>query len=226
MVHSGAGMRGPVAEAAEKFTADTGVKVDISYSGSNMLLGQIDLTHRGDVYIPGDADYVEMARGKSLVTYDRPICRFVPVIMVARGNPEQIKGLADLARPKLRLGVGDREACAVGRVTERLMIKNDVDPQKIAANVVLTTPTVNELALKIKLHTVDAAIVWDSIAAQYPQDGEAIAIPPEHNIAPVVAGATLTCSSNPAAARAFLDFLASRQGRDIFAKHHYTVDTP
>jgi len=103
LIHCGAGMRRPIAELAREFADRTGVQVKANYAGSNVLLGQIELSRTGDVYIPGDADYVEMARKKGLVTFHRPLCYFVPVIMVAKGNPLGIRSLADLARPGVRV---------------------------------------------------------------------------------------------------------------------------
>lgn len=226
MAHCGAGMRQPVQELGVEFTGKTGVKVEGNYAGSNVLLGQIELTRKGDVYMPGDADYIEMARKKWLVTYDRPVCWFVPVIMVQKGNPKGINSLADLTKPGLRVGLGDAKACAVGRLMAPLFKKNGIDAAAVDKNVVLRTPTVNELGLKIKLGTVDAVIVWSSIAAQYPRDSAVVKIPVDKNIIPLVAAATLTTADNPTAARAFVDFMSSPRGKQILKAHQYVVEMP
>jgi len=90
--------------------------------------------------------------------------------------------------------------------------------------VVLRTPTVNELGLKIKLGTVDAVIVWSSTAAQDPASSETVAIPSAANLIPTVAAATLTTARNPPAARAFVELLRSRRGGSVLARHHYVVE--
>ena len=227
-IRVGAGMRKPIDQLAKEFTAKTGVAVRADYSGSNVLLTTLDTTRRGDVYMPGDADYVEMARAKDLVTYDRPICYFVPVIMVRKAyeDADKIRTLADLARPKLRVGLGDPEAAAVGRLVGELFRRNGVDAAAVAKNLKLQTTTVNELGLHIKLGALDAAIVWSSIAAQYSDDADVVTIPADKNVIPIVAAATLTVSENPVAARAFVDFLASERGQAVLTKHQYVVERP
>jgi len=226
LVHCAAGMRLPIRRLAEEFQRDHGVRVNMTYAGSNMLLGQIDLNRRGDVYIAGDADYVRMAQEKGLVQSRRTICTFTPVIMVGKGNPHGIRALSDLTRPGIRIGQGDEKAAAVGRLTPRLLDLNGVDRKTWNRNVVLSTPTVNELGLKVKLGTIDAAVVWRCIARKYPMDSTIVEIDPERVIRPEVAGAVLTTAENPAAAAAFLAFLASEQGRKTLEQYGYTVMNP
>jgi len=226
LVHCGAGLRKPVAKLAAEFAEDTGVEIQTNYTGSNLLLGQIDLTRKGDVYIPGDADYVEMARAKGLVASSKAMCYFVPVIMVARGNPKGVRTLADLAKPGLRLGLGDEKACAVGRLTSEILTRAGVDAAGVKKNLVLSTPTVNELGLKIKLGTIDATVVWSSTAAQYAGASETVAIPARQNIIPTVPVAVLTTSKNPTAAARFAEFLRSNRSREVFAEFHFVVEKP
>jgi molybdate transport system substrate-binding protein len=225
-VHCAAGMRKSISVLARDFTDTTGVPVNLALGGSNVLLGQIALNRKGDLYIAGDADYVAMAADKGLVASRRTICHFVPVIMVAQGNPKNIAALADLVRPGLRIAQGDERAAAVGRLTPKLLALNEVDPNDWQRNVVTSSPTVNELGLAIKLGTADAAIVWDVVARDYLDAAASIAIPPEKNICPAVEGAVLTFAKNPEGAKAFLDFLASEHGRAVLSEHGYRVDKP
>ena len=52
-VYCAGGVKEPVSEIAKKFEADTGVKVELTFANSGQLLGQIETTKIGDVYIPG-----------------------------------------------------------------------------------------------------------------------------------------------------------------------------
>jgi len=222
-VHCAAGMRLPISALAKEFQARRGVRVNLTYGGSNIMLGQIELTRKGDVYISGDADYIDMADKKGLVRSQKAICYFVPVIMVKKGNPKALRTLADLTRAGVRIGQGDPKAAAVGRLTPKILDLNGVDPAAWQKNVKLQTPTVNELGLKIKLGTIDAAVVWRCIAAKYPKDADIVELDPKKNICPTVAGAVLSFSKNPAAAAAFLDFLTSKRGRQVLIENGYTV---
>ena len=226
LVYCAGGMRPPIAKLAEEFQAQHGARINLTYGGANILLGQIELARKGDVYIPGDADYLGMAARKGLVKSQKPISYFVPVLIVQKGNPKGLKTLADLTRPDVRIGQGDLKACAVGRLMHRLLEMNGVDPAAWQKNVKLTTPMVNGVALKVKLRMIDGGVVWRCIAARYSEDSTIVELDPQKNICPVVAGAVLSFSKNPAAAAAFLDFLASERGRQVLTENGYTVTKP
>ncbi len=226
LLYCGAGIREPVAEAIGEFEEAHGVSVQADYAGSNVLLSRIKLRRRGDLYIPGDMHYVRQAEEDGLIASSKDACYFVPVILVVNGNPKQIGELADLARPGVRLGLGDPEACAIGRTTADLLEKNGVDAAKIEPNVVFRSMTVNELGLQIKAGKLDATIVWDAIARQYPDDGQIVEIPPENNIISTVPVAVLNSSAQPELAGKFQAFIASEHGREIFARHGYSTELP
>ncbi|MFQ5810218.1 MAG: molybdate ABC transporter substrate-binding protein [Armatimonadota bacterium] len=225
-VYCAAGIREPVAEVIEQFQEAHGVTVQTDYAGSNVLLTRLKTLRRGDIYMPGDRHYVQQADEEGLVASSADICYFVPVILVVKGNPKQIAELADLARPGLRSGLGNAEACAIGRTTAKLLEKNNVDPEEIKDNVVLTSITVNDLGLQIKAGKLDATIVWDAIARQYPDDGEIVAIPPESNLISTVPAAVLTTSEHPELAETFQEFITSDIGREAFVRHGYTTELP
>jgi molybdate transport system substrate-binding protein len=226
LLYCGAGIRPPVSETVAEFERRQGVKIECDYAGSEVLLSRIKLTGRGDLYMPGDVHYVEQAEREGLVDSKRTVCCFVPVIMVQKGNPKGIRALADLTRPGIKLGLGDPEACAVGRQSTKIFQKNGIPPEAIEPNVAFRAMTVNDLGNHIELCTLDAAIVWDAVAACYPDHGEIIPIPPEQNIVSTVAVGTLKSTANPKLAAAFVEFITSDDGKAIFRKHHYSIAPP
>lgn len=50
-VYSGAGLKKPMDEIAQKFEKENNVKVEYSYAGSAQLIAQIETSHKGDVFI-------------------------------------------------------------------------------------------------------------------------------------------------------------------------------
>jgi molybdate transport system substrate-binding protein len=178
------------------------------------------------VYIAGDAEYVALAAKDGLVASRGRICYFRPVIMTKKGNPHGIKTLGDLVLPNLKIGQGDPKAAAVGRIMPKLLELNGVDAEAWKKNVVLETATVNDLAVAIKLGTLDAVVVWDAIASGYTDVSDAIAIAPEKNICPEVESAVLTFAGNKSGAEAFVEFMSSDKGREICRKNGYGVDNP
>jgi len=224
LLFCGAGLRPPVAEAVERFHEKHGTTIECDYAGTGVLIARIKLSGKGDLYLPGDVHYVNLAAEQGLVRSQQTVCYFVPVIMVRKGNPKSIRSLQDLTREGIKLGLGDPKACAVGRTASKIFEKNGIDEQQLA--VAYRSGTVNELGNHVKLGTLDAAIVWDAVAAQFGDDVEPVAIPVEQNEISTVAVGVLGSSEDPRTAAAFVAFLTSPEGRAVFRKHHYTVESP
>jgi molybdate transport system substrate-binding protein len=107
LVFAGSASQPPLEEAAAAFTKKTGIPVILHLGGSGTMLSQLRLTGRGDLYIPGSPDFLELARAQNLVEGDATILAYlVPAIIVAKGNPLGIHGLDDLARPGFGGGAG------------------------------------------------------------------------------------------------------------------------
>jgi molybdate transport system substrate-binding protein len=225
-VYCGAGIRPPVEEAAEQFCGERGINVQCDYAGSELLLSRIKLSGVGDVYIPGDASYVDQAEEQGLVVRREPLCDFVPVILVQRGNPRNIRAVQDLFQPGVTVGLGDPEACAIGRKATRILRNNGIDQDVENRQVTFRALTVNELGDKVKLGALDAVIVWDATAAYYADSTEVVPIAEAANVISTVTAAVLSSSAQRDLGNGFVDFLVSQQGREIFAKHHYTLSSP
>jgi molybdate transport system substrate-binding protein len=225
-VYAGAALMPALHELIQAFTAKTGITVETDYGGSGMLISRMRLARRGDIFMPGDIWYVETAEKEGLVSSKTTICYFVPVILVPKGNPKGIRGLADLAKPGVRLGLGNPDACTIGKTCQEIFAKNRMDKAAIEKNVVFSSVTVNELGLQIKTGKLDATIVWDAIAATYADCGEVIAIPSAENIIPQVSAAVLKSSADPARAEEFVKFIRGPEGQAILRKHQYRTEAP
>src|SRR5262245_19063449 len=67
VVSCAAGLRKPFEEAARDYERDYGVKVLPDFRGSDTLLAGIRTSRRGDLYIPADSDYIDLARKEDLL---------------------------------------------------------------------------------------------------------------------------------------------------------------
>ena len=226
LLFSGAGLQPPVEELLSDFTAAEGVTVTVDYAGSEVLFSKIKVGARGDLYLPGDRRYVDTAEDAGLVASRTSVCWFVPTILVQTGNPKAIRGLGDLLRPEVRLGLGDPRACAIGRISRELLQKNGVAWEAVKPSVRFQSVTVNELAVHVRTGSLDAAIVWDAVAHQYAQHTDTIEIPTESNILSTVDLAVLKTSRHKELAQRFADFVNSPHGRDILRRHGYRVEAP
>ena len=220
VVYCGAGLKPPVAEIIDTFEKRENVNVEAIYTGSGLLLAQITLVRKGDVYVPGDQFFMKQAEDKGYITRQVNAAWWIPVIAVQKGNPKRITGLADLAREDVKVGLGEAKCCAIGRssatMLERAGLADKVKPRVTAA-------TVNELGNYLKLRTLDAAILWDAVAKFYPQEVDAIPIDPAVREVCSVPVGVLQFTRHPALADAFLKLITSDEGKAIFRKHGYTV---
>jgi len=224
LLYCGAGIRPPAAELTGLFEAEHGVKIITDYAGSEVLISKIKLTSRGDLYMPGDKHYVEQAAAEGMILSQRSVCYFVPTILVQKGNPKKIRGLKDLLKPDVKLGLGDSKACAIGRKSKKIFAKNNIAFSDVEKNLKFQSQTVNELGMQIQAGSLDAVIVWDAVAGYYKKYGDQVPIPAEQNVISTVDIGILKFTKHKELAEKFVKFVASTRGRNIFRKHNYTVN--
>jgi len=225
LLYCGAGIRPPAAELAETFGREHSVKIITDYAGSEVLLSKIKLTQRGDLYMPGDKHYVSLAAEKGMVVSQKPVCYFVPTILVQKGNPKGISGLKDLLRPGLKLGLGDARACAIGRKSKKIFAKNNIDWEDVEKNLKFQSLTVNELGMQIQAGALDAVIVWDAVARYYGKYGDEVPIAADKNVISTVDIGVLKFTEDRQLAEKFVDFAASQKGAKIFERHGYRTES-
>jgi molybdate transport system substrate-binding protein len=226
LLFCGAGIRPPVQQIAEAFEREHGVKVVTDYAGSEVLISKIKLARRGDLYMPGDKHYVELAAQEGMILSQQSVCYFVPTILVRKDNPKNIHSLQDLLSDGLKLGFGDAKACAIGRKTKQIFAKNNIAWEDIEKNVAFQSLTVNELGMQIQAGSLDAVIVWDAIARYYSEHGMEVPIPVEKNVISTVNIGILTFTKDHSLAEEFVKFAASPRGQNIFKQHNFRTEPP
>lgn len=222
----GAGIRPPVADLIETFEREHGVTIAADYAGSEVLLSRLKLSRQGDLFMPGDQHYLDLAQAEGLVTRAVPVCYFVPTILVRKDSPFEIEGLRDLLKPGVRLGLGDAEACAIGIQSKKIFEKNGIPWAEVEKNLEFASATVNELGIQIETGALDAVIVWDATAAYYAAHGREVPIPLDQNVVSTVPIGILAFTRNAGLAQSFVDFATSERGRAVFRRHQYRTDPP
>ncbi|MDP6525749.1 MAG: molybdate ABC transporter substrate-binding protein [Kiritimatiellia bacterium] len=216
----GAGIRPAMEPIKAGFEAEYGCNVNVMYAGSGTLLGQLQAGVEADLYLPGDIWFIRQARDKDLVEDHRTLAWFVPVIAVQKGNPKGIKGLEDLAGDDVAVGLGKADACAIGNVSAEVLSAAGLK-DKVSAD--FEAMTVNRLANQVQIKALDAAIIWDATAAQYPNDIETVALEDGNFHAVPMAIGVLKQSAQKELAESFVDFAAGKAGAKRFRKNHYQV---
>ena len=153
----GAGLRQPVEELMVSFEKQTGIKVGVEYDGSGKALVRYQATGIGDVFLPGSQVYVEQLRKLGQAGESFPVVRHIPVLAVNPAHAASIEKLEDLAKPGVRVGLGDAKAMALGRTADEILEKKGLT-EAVARNLTVRAATVKQLALYILNGDVDAEI--------------------------------------------------------------------
>lgn len=221
VVYCAGGLKAPVEIIAREYGEAYEVEVQVRYGGSQDLLSGITLARVGDLYIPGDESYLDLAREKDLLAEVLPVARFAPSLAVPRGNPKTIRTLADLQRNGVRIIQANPDVAAIGKVVRDALQKRG-QWDAVAARTVAYKPTVNEVANDLKVGAADAGFIWDATLKQYP-DLEAVELPELAGVTSNLAAGILRCSKQPPAALHFARYLAARdRGLTHFAANGFS----
>jgi len=210
-------------EAATVFEEKTGIKVDLHFSGSGTMLSQMKMSRRGDLYIPGSPDYMVKAERDGVVDPRtvKIIAYLVIAIDVQPGNPRNIRTLSDLARPGIRVGIGNPEAVCVGLYAMEVLERSGL-LKEIEKNIVTHAPSCSATASLLAMKKVDAIIGWRVFSKWNPDKIEVVFLKPDEvpRLAYIPA-AISTYSKDRENAQGFMDFLTSSEGQKIFARWGY-----
>jgi molybdate transport system substrate-binding protein len=210
-------------EAATQFKHKTGIRVDLHFGGSGTMLSQMKLARRGDLYIPGSPDYMNKAIREGMVDPESvaTIAYLILAIDVQRGNPKNIYTLADLARPGIRVGIGNPEAVCVGLYAVEILERNGL-LKAVQNNIVTHAPSCSDTASLVAMQKVDTVIGWRVFSEWNPDKIEAVFLKP-HEVSRLayIPAAISTYSHDNEGAQQFIDFLISAEGQKIFTKWGY-----
>ena len=222
----GSAVKAPMDEIIPIYEKKSGVKVNVIYGGSGTLLSQMELARRGDVYLCGSPDYITIGERKKLLVpgSDRRISYLVPAIIVPEGNPKNIRTLDDLAKPGIRLGMGNPETVCLGLYGLELLDHNHL-MEKVLPNVVVFAKSCEDTATLAALGSVDAILGWDVFESWTPDRVDWIKV--EKNRIPRLAYIPVAVSiyvKDREQAEDFINFLFSEEVKKIWTKYGYIAD--
>jgi molybdate transport system substrate-binding protein len=207
-VFAAASLTGAFTEVGQRFeAAHPGSSVVFSFGPSSGLAAQIASGAPADVFASASAQTMDRVVSAGQATGPALFARNLLQIAVPPGNPANVRAVADLARPGVKV-VLCAEAVPCG-ATARTML---------AAAGVSVTPVSNEADVKatlakVQLGEADAGVVYvtDVLAAGDKVQG--ITIPDDVNAATSYPIAVLTDAPNRSLATSFVAFLQSPQGQ-------------
>ncbi|SAI87089.1 molybdenum ABC transporter, periplasmic molybdate-binding protein [Methanoculleus bourgensis] len=218
LVYSGAGLKKPMNEIGAAFTEKTSINVEYNFAGSGTLISQMELSRKGDAFIPGGTPDYRIAQDKGLVGEPGYVAYHVPIIAVQKGNPQNITSVDDFARPGLKIALGGAESTAIGRAGDKLFQKHGI-LDAVEKNVVLRAPTINEVVVAMNMGTADAALL--TLDMINPEKMDTIDLAQEDGLTLIVPIGQTTFTTQPDTARQFATFVTSDEGKAIFAKHGF-----
>ena len=200
-------------ELAKQFRkVNKGVKVRLNFGSSSTLVAQIQSGAPSDIMASADLSHLEKleASGDVVVT-PKVFARNTMAIAVKPGNPKSVRSVTDLASLPFIALCGKTVPCGVyaANVLTR------------AGVVVAESKVTRGIDVKATLSAVangdaDAAMVYktDVLAAKKTVVG--IEIPSAQNVNAMYGIAPIRGMKNTANAKAFIDFVLSQQGWQIF----------
>lgn len=171
MVYCAVALRPALEVIAHQYQREYGITVQTQYGASGTLLSNIKITRQGDLFLPADESYLTLANAEKtrLISKTVPLAYMTPVIMVKKGNPLKIGSVNDLiVRKEVRIAMANPDAASIGKIT-REALERSGQWSAFAPRITVMLPTVSDVANAVKLGTVDAGIVWDAVAKQYPE---------------------------------------------------------
>jgi molybdate transport system substrate-binding protein len=204
-------------EIGEAFTkANPDAKVTFSFDASSALVTQISQGAPADVFASADQPNMDKLTTAGLNGTDPVVfATNLLAIIVAKGNPKGVTGVADLAKPDVKTVLCAAEV-PCGKYAQQILTSANVTvtPVSFAQNVkgVVTPVTAGE---------ADAGIVYvtDVIAAG--DKAEAVDIPSDINVVAKYPIAGVKASTKQAVDQAFIDFVLGDAGQAILEEHGF-----
>jgi molybdate transport system substrate-binding protein len=217
VVFAGSSLTEAFNEAATAFKVDNpNANVTFNFAGSGDLVTQISQGAPADAFVSADdSNMKKLTDAGEAVGDPVSIAKNTMEIIVEKGNPKAVTGVADLAKPDL-IVVLCAETVPCGK-NAAAVLKN----ARVTAAPKSLEDKVKGVVTKVAAGEADAGIVFvtDVNAAKSTADG--VAIPADINVISNYPMVLTKESTNPDAAKAFMAFVASDAGQAILAKYGF-----
>ena len=197
---------------AVQFRKDNkGLKVRLNFGSSSTLVTQIQSGAPSDVLASADLSSIEkLVASGQVVTTPKVFARNTMSIAVKPGNPKSVRSVADLASLSFIALCGKTVPCGV--YASSVLTRAGV---VIAESKVTRGIDVKATLSAVANGDADAAIVYKTDVSAAKKTVVGIDIPSAQNVKAMYGIAPIRGSKNPAIAKAFIDFVLSKQGWQV-----------
>ena len=216
----------PVFEAAHP-----GVNVTSNFDSSATLETQIKEGAAADLFLPASTKNIDNLVKEKLLDNGSvtPYATNKLAIIVPKDNPAAITGLADLAKPGVKI-VSETAEVPVRKYTEQMLNKtlNSTDYGQsfvdgFKANIISEETNVAGATTKVALGEADAGVTYYSdVTKDLGGKITIIEIPKEYNIVASYTAGILTESKQPELAKEFIGLLTSDDGKTALKDYKFS----
>jgi molybdate transport system substrate-binding protein len=227
-VFAAASLKDAFSEAADVLgKRNPPIAVRYSFAGSQQLVLQLEQGAAADVVASADQRWMQVAQDGGLVAGTPVIfARNRLLVITPASNPGRIDRLEDLGKRGLKLVLG-AEAVPVGKYSREALDRLRGAPgfgtdysKRVLRNLVSEEENVKAVVSKVQLGEADAGIVYVSdVTPPVRKAVRTIEIPDPYNVVAAYPIAVLRQSQQPAAARAFVEYITSAEGQAVLARH-------
>jgi molybdate transport system substrate-binding protein len=197
---------------ARQFEADhPGTRVKLDFGASSALALQITQGAPADVFASAATANMDQLVRTGAVSVARNFAGNVLQLVVPAGNPARIGGLADLARPGVKLALCQTQV-PCGAAANAVLAKAGVRVTPVTLE-----PDVKATLTKVRTGEVDAGLVYLTDVRSAGAAVQGIAIPAALNARTEYPIGVLREARNPAGAQAFTAYVLSAAGRRVLA---------
>jgi len=213
-------------EAKKNFERTHHCTIQIVQGGSKDLYKSIDATHKGDLFLPGKISYVDQCDHKGNVLYKRLVGYNRLALFTQKNNPKHIRSLRDLLRKDLLITLGNPDTCSIGKAAEATLIRYGGEHylKQVQNNLGLYAADSRDMNHLLAKRQVDAGLNWVA-SAQTHEAHNAVTIVPLSDLyaqPEALVISVLRFSAHTQLAKAFVDYLASPEGRAIMQRHGFS----
>jgi molybdate transport system substrate-binding protein len=219
-------------EIGKKFEEENpDIRVTFNFAGSQTLFQQLEQGIPADVFASANQKYMSDAISNGFVEApeSKNFSKNALIVIYPKSNPGNIKVLADLSNPSLKIVIAAEEV-PVGKYTLEFLDKTDHTSSNLPAefkerflqNVVSYENTVKSVVSKVLLGEADAGVVYlTDVTGDSINELAMIEIPSDLNVIATYPIAALKSSKNLALAQAFVNYVLSEDGQNILQDYGF-----
>jgi molybdate transport system substrate-binding protein len=207
--------------------ANPNVTIASNYGASGTLQLQIQQGAPVDVYLSASPKQMDDLQAKGLLVAEtrRNLLRNEIVLIIPKNSLAAVSSFRDLARPDVKpIALGEPTTVPAGEYAKEVLTYFGIY-DAVKAKVVLSKD-VRQVLTYVETGDVEAGIVYSTDAASSSKVKVVATAPEQSHVPAIYPVAVIKMSKDPAAARAFEDFLFGAQARAVFQKYGFAAASP